>query len=133
MDNQRVLDKIEDLDASLENLQEILEPLLNSSLHAASRKLPLLDRAKLNVTVVYAIESLLFSYLRINGVDAKEHAVFKELSRVRSYFDKLKEADDKLKKPTLVLDKAATNRIIAHDLVSARDGSRLRNRVSDRV
>lgn len=124
MDSQRVLEKVEDLEDSLENLQELLEPLLNSSLNAASRKLPLLDRAKLNVTVVYAIESLLFSYLRINGVDAKEHAVFKELSRVRSYFDKLKEADEKQKKPTLVLDKAATSRIIAHDLVSGRDGKK---------
>lgn len=119
-----MLEKIEDLDDNLFALQEALEPLLNSSLHAASRKLPLLDRAKLNVTVVYAIESLLFSYLRVNGVDAKEHAVFKELSRVRSYFDKLKEADDKQKKPTLVIDKAASNRMIMHDLVSGREGKK---------
>lgn len=121
-DTARVLEKIEDLDDSLADLKDLLKPLLDASLSAATRKLTLLDRAKLNVTVVYAIESLIFNYLRVNGVEAKEHPVFKELSRVRSYFDKLKEADEKLKKPTLVVDKAATKRILAHDLVSARDG-----------
>ena len=57
------------------------------------------------------------AYLRVNGADAKNHAVFKELTRVRSYFDKIKEADEKQRKPTLVLDKQAGRRMILNSLV----------------
>ena len=60
MESAAVIQKIDNLEDSLATLEEVLRPILDDSLHAASKKLPLLDRAKLNVTVVYAIESLLF-------------------------------------------------------------------------
>lgn len=60
MDSKQLLDLIDQLDDHLENLEETLQPILEDSLGSASKKLPILDRAKLNITVVYAIESLLF-------------------------------------------------------------------------
>ncbi|CAL3968376.1 unnamed protein product, partial [Diplocarpon coronariae] len=32
-------------------------------------------------------------YLRLHGVNAREHPVFKELTRVKQYFDKIKAAE----------------------------------------
>lgn len=60
MESKQLLDLIDQLDDNLENLEEALKPILEDSLGAATKKLPILDRAKLNITVVYAIESLLF-------------------------------------------------------------------------
>ncbi len=59
-----LLDK---LDTDLAELQTAIKPLLGD-LEDISSRLPLLDRAKLNVLVAYALESLLFctfSYIHI--------------------------------------------------------------------
>lgn len=60
METAALIGLINQLDGNLDQLEEALGPLLEDSLNATSKKLPLLDRAKLNVTVVYAIESLIF-------------------------------------------------------------------------
>ena len=59
------------------------------------------------------------AYLRLNGVNAKEHPVFRELTRVKQYFEKIKAAEtvsDK-SRPNTQLNKAAANRFIKHALV----------------
>jgi exosome complex protein LRP1 len=59
------------------------------------------------------------AYLRLNGVNAREHAVFKELTRVKQYFEKLKNAENHVgKRENLTLDKAAAARIVKAGLVS---------------
>ncbi|RVX70546.1 hypothetical protein B0A52_05197 [Exophiala mesophila] len=118
MDTKSVLALVDQLEEALEDLEDNLEPLLVDPLTSTTQKLPLLDRAKLNVLLVYAIESLIFSYLKVQGVQAKEHAVFRELSRVKQYFEKIKQAEAAPSKsqPTLVLDKDAAGRFIKHAL-----------------
>lgn len=144
---------VEDLDDNIEDLEECLEPFLASTLALATKKLPVLDKAKLYVLVVYAIESLLFcrpdcshstlearwgyhcpprsiltdlftAYLRLNGVQAKDHAVFKELTRVKQYFEKIKVAEDGPAKPreNMSLNKDAAGRFISHALVRGNPG-----------
>ncbi|KAG4219653.1 hypothetical protein PC116_g31868 [Phytophthora cactorum] len=54
--------------------------------------------------------------LRLNGVDAKEHPVFKELARVRQYFDKIKNIETPPGKPEQTLNKEAAIRFIKADL-----------------
>lgn len=57
------------------------------------------------------------AYLRLNGVKAREHPVFKELTRVKQYFDKIKQAESpEAKKPQVSLDKDAAKRFIAASL-----------------
>ena len=51
---------VESLDDNIDDLEEALEPLLNSALSDTAGKLPLLDKAQLYVLVTYAIESVLF-------------------------------------------------------------------------
>jgi len=60
MESRALLGLVDQLDGNLEELEEALGPMLDDSLNATTKKLPILDRAKLNITVVYAIESLLF-------------------------------------------------------------------------
>ena len=51
---------VEHLEDNIDELEESLEPLLSATLTATTKKLPLLDNAKLYVLIVYSIESLLF-------------------------------------------------------------------------
>lgn len=57
------------------------------------------------------------AYLRLNGVNAKEHPVFRELTRVKQYFEKIKVAESAGTNPNTKLDKAAAGRFIKHALV----------------
>lgn len=131
---------VEQLEDNIDDLDENLEPLLKAGLFATTKTLPVLEKAKLYVVVVYAIESLLFcklrrspetglilaaAYLRLHGVAAKEHAVFRELTRVKQYFEKIKLAEEGAVKPreNLSLNKEAAGRIISHALVGHKNGS----------
>ncbi len=63
------------------------------------------------------------AYLRLNGVNAREHPVFTELTRVKQYFEKIKKAEFPPEKPerNIALDKRAAARFITASLVSSSD------------
>ncbi|KAI2782284.1 Sas10/Utp3/C1D family-domain-containing protein [Daldinia loculata] len=115
MDPPNISPQLDRLDDELDNLEEALQPILGNISDVAN-KLPLLDKAKLYVLATYSIESMLFSSLRLNGVEAKEHPVFKELARVRQYFDKIKNIETPPEKPEQTLNKEAAIRFIRADL-----------------
>ncbi|RMZ86483.1 hypothetical protein DV736_g6289, partial [Chaetothyriales sp. CBS 134916] len=124
-----ILPYLDHLEDNLDNLGECLNAFLpNDSLGATAKKLPLLDRAKLHVTVVYAIESLIFSYLRLHNLSPHAHPVFKELARVKSYFDKIRDVENApaaaRKKPDAALDKNAAERREAEAKVNSSGGAR---------
>ena len=54
------MDSVSALEDSLDNLEEILEPLLNSSLFDITSKLDLLQKAKLQVLLPYVVNDLIF-------------------------------------------------------------------------
>ncbi|PGG97314.1 hypothetical protein AJ79_09245 [Helicocarpus griseus UAMH5409] len=116
MDTADLTPLLEQLEDNIDDLEEVFEPLLVKSLSATTQKMPVLDKAKLHVLITYALESLLFSYLRLQGVNAKEHPVWKELTRVRQYFDKLKAAEAVPEKRNMTVDKEAAGRFIKHGL-----------------
>ncbi|QSZ31089.1 hypothetical protein DSL72_000650 [Monilinia vaccinii-corymbosi] len=114
MDPTSILSLLEQLDDDIDDIEDAVAPLLQRNLPEFATKLPLLDKAKLYTLVTYAIESILFSYLRLNGVNAREHSVFTELTRMKQYFEKIKltenppNATDRNHK----LDKGAAGRFI---------------------
>ncbi|KAI1271000.1 Sas10/Utp3/C1D family-domain-containing protein [Xylaria sp. FL0933] len=120
MDPADILPSLERLDDAIDNLEEALQPIVDNVTDVAS-KLPLLDKAKFYVLTVYSIESMLFSALRLNGVDAKEHPIFKELARVRQYFDKIKNIEFPPQKPEQSLNKEAAIRFIRADLADNKE------------
>ncbi|KAI6927478.1 hypothetical protein KC355_g16668, partial [Hortaea werneckii] len=112
MDTEDLESLVEDFGGSLDDLEAALEPLLKTAISASTSKLPLLDKAKLYVLATYAIESILFSALRLNGVDAKSHPVFQDLNRVKEYFEKIKAAETTGTKRSTQVDKDAAGRFI---------------------
>jgi exosome complex protein LRP1 len=60
------------------------------------------------------------AYLKLHGTKAQEHPVFKELTRVKQYFAKIKALEsppEEEAKPTMKLDQQAARRFIKHGLV----------------
>ncbi|RAK76689.1 Sas10/Utp3/C1D family protein [Aspergillus fijiensis CBS 313.89] len=116
MEAADLLPLLEQLDDNIDDLEEILQPVLDGSGVKSSSNLPVLDKAKFHVLVTYTLESLIFSWLRLHGVNAKEHPVFRELTRVKQYFEKIKELETGPEQRTLKLDKEAASRFIKHGL-----------------
>ncbi|PTB70456.1 hypothetical protein BBK36DRAFT_1174325 [Trichoderma citrinoviride] len=110
-----IMPDVERLGSQLDNLEDALEPLLGN-LSEMSSQLPLLDRAKLFSMAAYAIESLLFSSLKIQGADAQNHAVFAELKRIQQYFAKIKAAEEPAGQRKLVVNQEAAARVLKADL-----------------
>ena len=127
---------IEQLDENIDDLGAALNLLLENSLVENAQKLPPLERSKLYVLVTYAIESLMFcklrakapfcaelmpvALLRLNGINAKEHPVFRELTRVKQYFEKIKVAEfgeEQQAPPRMRVDQPAAGRMLKHALV----------------
>lgn len=50
------------------------------------------ERAKLNLVLAYALNSLFYIFLRTQNVNPANHPVRKELQRVQAYMEKLKSA-----------------------------------------
>ncbi|KAJ5114687.1 hypothetical protein NUU61_000446 [Penicillium alfredii] len=117
MDTETLLPLLEQLDDHVDDLEEVLQPFLGHSLSKSSKNLPLMDKAKLHVLITYTLESLIFSYLRLHGTDAKQHPVFRELTRVRQYFEKIKALETEPEQRPMTLDKEAAGRFIKHGLV----------------
>jgi len=117
MDYSKVLVLLERLEAEIDGLEDSLAPVVKSDLSHITSKLPLLDRAKLYALSTYAVDSILFSYLQLNSVQARQHPVFQELERVRHYFEKIKAAEATLpSRGALSLDKEAAARFISAGL-----------------
>ncbi|KAF7125212.1 hypothetical protein CNMCM5793_001321 [Aspergillus hiratsukae] len=119
MEAADLLPLLEQLDDNVDDLEEALKPILENPVSETSNKLPVLDKAKFHVLVTYALESLIFSYLRLHGVNAKEHPVFRELTRVKQYFGKIQALEAEQAEPeqrTMTLDKEAAGRFIKHGL-----------------
>lgn len=64
MDTKSLISIVEQLEDNIDDLEENLQPILEGALATTAKKLPVLDRAKLNVLLVYSIESLLFCPFR---------------------------------------------------------------------
>ena len=60
MDTSSLPVLLEDIEDQIDTLEEDFEPILATTLSAVTKKVPLLDKAKLYVLIVYSIESLLF-------------------------------------------------------------------------
>ncbi|KAH7019797.1 Sas10/Utp3/C1D family protein [Ilyonectria destructans] len=103
------------LDSQLDVLEDALQPLLGN-LEGISSELPLLDKAKLFSLTAYAIESLLFSSLKLDGTDAQNHAVFTELKRTQQYFAKIKAAETPAESRNTTVNQEAAARILKADL-----------------
>jgi exosome complex protein LRP1 len=111
-------DSLETLNSSLTTLTTTLSPLLSSNSNSNNTPLTLLQRAKLHTTQAYAIESLLFSALRLANTSPgamqtiQSHPIMIELARIKQYFAKIDELEHGRQGPRLRVDKAAAERFV---------------------
>ncbi|KAF4979368.1 hypothetical protein FZEAL_4409 [Fusarium zealandicum] len=119
------------LDVQLDDLEETLQPLLGN-LEGMASELPLLDKAKLFSLTAYAIESLLFSSLKLEGADAQNHAVFTELKRIQQYFGKIKAIESPaVEEPrNLTVNREAAARILKADLA---DNKTISSKLAEKI
>ncbi|EGS22834.1 uncharacterized protein CTHT_0013100 [Thermochaetoides thermophila DSM 1495] len=129
MDISDITPQLQQLEKDLDHAQDVLKPFLGD-LNVISSKLPLLDKAKFFVLVTYTIESLLFSALRLNGVDVKNHPVFTEITRVRQYFEKIKKLEEPPAERETTVNKEAAARVIRADLA---DNKWIKDRLTELI
>ncbi|KAK1758535.1 Sas10/Utp3/C1D family-domain-containing protein [Echria macrotheca] len=120
MDVTDITPQLKQLDVNLDSLETALKPLMGN-IGDLSSKLPLLDRAKLFALTAYALESIIFSSLRLNGVEAKNHAVFQELIRVKQYFDKIQKLETPPAERETTLNTEAAIRVVKANLGDDKD------------
>ena len=73
-----------------------------------------LGQAHHHLSLCYSLCGLFWIKLQLNGQDTKEHPVAKEMARLKIHMDRLQEIERSLEKRNLVIDKEASQRIIAH-------------------
>ncbi|RGP71122.1 hypothetical protein FLONG3_7250 [Fusarium longipes] len=119
------------LDDQLDDLEETLRPLLGN-LEGMASELPLLDKAKLFSLTAYAIESLLFSSLKLEGSDTQTQAVLTELKRIQQYFGKIKNIESpEVEEPrNLTVNQEAAARILKADLA---DNKTISNKLAEKI
>jgi exosome complex protein LRP1 len=120
MDNSAALSLLDDLTTNIDDLTTSLQPLLSPPIQTTASTLPLFEKAKLYTLSTYAIESLLFSYIRLNAssssaeADARTHPVFTELKRVQQYMQKIEAAENPNygRRENMSLNRVAAGRFI---------------------
>ncbi|PKS09364.1 hypothetical protein jhhlp_003978 [Lomentospora prolificans] len=129
MSVQDISPDLDKLEANLDMLEDAIKPLLENI--SNSSQLPLVDRAKLYTLTNYALESLLFSSLRLQGADALNHPVFTtELKRVKQYFAKIEAAENPPQPRSNTVDTEAATRIIKAGLS---DDQALKNKLAEQI
>ncbi|POM62143.1 C1D domain containing hypothetical protein [Phytophthora palmivora] len=109
------------VDQTLAAVEEHLAVFKQTSLEDFVAPLSPLERAKVQVSLAYTINALLFVFLKTQGVspkDIRQTHVKQELERVKAFIKKIKDAEELAKGPTLVLDKDASKRFIHNALSS---------------
>eukprot|EP00123_Amoebidium_parasiticum_P000689 comp11560_c0_seq1/m.6029 comp11560_c0_seq1/g.6029 ORF comp11560_c0_seq1/g.6029 comp11560_c0_seq1/m.6029 type:complete len:189 (-) comp11560_c0_seq1:356-922(-) len=111
------------LDSALKELDEHLQPLLAESIPALQATLTPEEKAKCELTLAYAVNTLFWMYLSASGVDPQQHPIKGEMDRIKEYMAKLKDAVDaaNAKGPSTGLDKVAANRFLRAALADAED------------
>lgn len=117
LDLDEELIKDEDLVANIRILDESIvdiETLLKSNMSVEYNSLSTENKIKHDLLIAFALNSLYWMYLRLNGDDPTTHNIKRELERIKTIMDMAKGAITK--KNMLRVDKGAAERIVGHAL-----------------
>ncbi|KAF4041036.1 Sas10/Utp3/C1D family [Phytophthora infestans] len=109
------------VEQTLSAVEEHLAVFKQTSMEDFTATLRPLQRAKVQVSLAYTINALLFVFLKTQGVsskDIRQTHVKQELERVKAFIKKIKDTEELTKGPKLVLDKDASKRFIHNALSS---------------
>ncbi|KJE89375.1 hypothetical protein CAOG_00858 [Capsaspora owczarzaki ATCC 30864] len=116
---EEIAEQVDAFTAAVDNLEAMLNPLLKAP--AADLRAKLADKplelARLELALAFTANSMFWMYLNAQGTAPEDHPVKNELARIKHYMTKVKTATEKtIAHPRL--DKAVTDRIIAHNISS---------------
>jgi len=111
---EHVADQIAAVEESLTSTDEIFGNLDSLEYDEVVKNMSSLERAKYDLTNLYAINSLFWMYMRSFGEDPQNLGIKEELDRIKKQMMRVKEITDKVKRPTI--DKGAAHRIVKHEL-----------------
>lgn len=107
---------VDNLAAQVPALQTLLDPIVHGVVPAS---LSPLEQAQHYALLAYALDSVIFAYLKSTGADTKEHPIMIELERIKVALGRIKrveaggeDKEESQRQPRI--DKAAAERIIAH-------------------
>lgn len=110
---------VRSLEASIDDLSEALEPVLDTPLDEIIAKCTTpQQKAKTYNSYLYCVISILFAYIKSLGVNTDNHPIMKELTRVKQSMKALKDAEHALKKKseTTELEKDKTKEFLQRAL-----------------
>ncbi|ORY34080.1 hypothetical protein BCR39DRAFT_518381 [Naematelia encephala] len=82
------------LSSTLDDLEASLEPLHARPFSETRDELDQLSRAKIDIMLSYAIHDLIWVYLKMKGIDPNSHLVTPELERIKTYYSKVRRAEE---------------------------------------
>ncbi|KAK9382568.1 uncharacterized protein V2V93DRAFT_317915, partial [Kockiozyma suomiensis] len=106
----------EALDSEMTLLESSISHLTKDGLAAFIADLPPMDKAKACMTLLYALNSSIFSALKVSDSFTPDHPVMSDIRRVQTYMKKVKHAEELLAGRQMQLDKPAAGRFIKHAL-----------------
>ncbi|KAJ1838732.1 histone H3.1, partial [Coemansia sp. RSA 2703] len=92
--DKKILKQVTQVDAALSSVEQALDVLLRQPIDQVAGRLTALERCELEALAAYAIDTLFWILLKVNGVPPKEHPVMVELQRVQRYIGKINKAKE---------------------------------------
>lgn len=116
-DIDKVQNYIASLDGSVDELEDIIQPLLGKDLRLITQNSDPITRIRTYNNYLYVTISTLFAYLKSTGVKTESHPIMEELTRIKKSMARVDELEKKLKlKDTSESDKETAKRLIQQTL-----------------
>lgn len=98
MDSENVRGYVAALDTSIDGLTEALQPIFSTLLEEkiAQCQLPQ-EQIKIYNSHLYITISILYSYIKVLGINTNDHPIMNELKRIKEVMKAVKDAEQSLK------------------------------------
>ena len=111
---KEMVEQLKTFHQTLVNVENIMQPLLETPLSESQENLTPLEKAKVDLVSLYAVNSLFWEYLKVHGKNPSDHGIKDELERIRENMNKAREISDRPKRPRV--DQGAAKRFIRSGL-----------------
>ncbi|XP_050542127.1 nuclear nucleic acid-binding protein C1D-like [Daktulosphaira vitifoliae] len=118
LNDQNLIGSIQNLDHSITNIQTLLE----SRLSIDYSSLTVEEKIKHDILIAFALNSLYWMYLRLDGTDPTTHNIKRELDRVKASIETAKVAINKKNMPRV--NKNVADRFVGHALWTSEEKKR---------